>query len=336
MDKRYQIFVSSTYADLQEERQRVLQTLMEMDCIPAGMELFPAADEEQWEFIKRVINDCDYYLLVIGGRYGSLTAEGISYTEKEYDYAVERGLKVIALIHGDPEAIPAGKSEAAPELREKLREFRDKVSTGRLVKFWTQAGELPGLVALSLTKTIKAYPAVGWVRANMIASTELLEDVNQLRKRNEQLMAELREAQRDRLAEAGNLAQGDDEFQISGTYKEKLKYGPVTKTWSVTLTWNQIFSYIGPHIIGGLNELSANSTFARILFNTTKLSGESPGIEGELYQTVKLHLVALGLVTVRRAAATQGGTALFWNLTPRGNAHLLRLRSVKRDSAQEE
>ena len=53
MEKRYQIFVSSTYADLKQERQKVIQALMEMDCIPSGMELFPAADEEQWEFIKK-------------------------------------------------------------------------------------------------------------------------------------------------------------------------------------------------------------------------------------------------------------------------------------------
>lgn len=85
MDKRYQVFLSSTYADLKDERQKVIQTLMEMDCIPSGMELFPATDEEQWEFIKKVIDDCDYYLLIIGGRYGSINAEGISYTEKEYD-----------------------------------------------------------------------------------------------------------------------------------------------------------------------------------------------------------------------------------------------------------
>ncbi|AHK17554.1 DUF4062 domain-containing protein [Thalassolituus oleivorans] len=103
MDKRYQVFVSSTYADLKEERQHVIQALMEMDCIPAGMELFPAADEEQWEFIKKVIDDCDYYLLVIGGRYGSTTDDGISYTEKEFDYAVQKGLKVVALIHGAPD-----------------------------------------------------------------------------------------------------------------------------------------------------------------------------------------------------------------------------------------
>src|SRR5437867_7357757 len=108
MDKRYQGFVSSTYADLKDEQSRVIQTVIELDCIPAGMELFPAADEEQFEFIKRVIDDCDYYLLIIGGRYGSTTADGVSYTEQEYDYAIERGLKVIALIHGSPDEIPFG------------------------------------------------------------------------------------------------------------------------------------------------------------------------------------------------------------------------------------
>ncbi len=85
MDKRYQVFVSSTFADLKNERQRVIQTLMEMDCIPSGMELFPAMDEEQLEFIKRIIDDCDYYLLIVGGRYGSTDLDGISFTEKEYE-----------------------------------------------------------------------------------------------------------------------------------------------------------------------------------------------------------------------------------------------------------
>src|SRR5271157_912922 len=99
MDKRYQVFISSTYADLKEERRAVIQTVIESNCIPAGMELFPAADEQQLDFIKRVINDCDYYLLIIGGRYGSVDETGISYTEQEYDYAVSRGLWVIALLH---------------------------------------------------------------------------------------------------------------------------------------------------------------------------------------------------------------------------------------------
>jgi hypothetical protein len=43
MSKRYQVFVSSTFIDLQEERRQAIQTVMELDCFPAGMELFPAA-----------------------------------------------------------------------------------------------------------------------------------------------------------------------------------------------------------------------------------------------------------------------------------------------------
>jgi hypothetical protein len=68
MEKRYQVFISSTYLDLKDERQAVMQALLAQKCIPAGMELFPAADEGQWALIRRVIQDCDYYLVIIGGR----------------------------------------------------------------------------------------------------------------------------------------------------------------------------------------------------------------------------------------------------------------------------
>ena len=193
MDKRYQVFVSSTYADLKEERQKVMHALMQMDCIPTGMELFPAADEEQLQFIKRIIDDCDYYLLIIGGRYGSVTDEGISYTEKEYEYALERKIKVVAFLHKNPEQISFDKSEKTPELQEKLKNFRDKLASGRLVKYWQSIEELPGLVALSLMNTIKLSPAVGWVRADKVSSEELLTEINELRKKNEQLQKALSE-----------------------------------------------------------------------------------------------------------------------------------------------
>ena len=96
MDKKHQVFVSSTYEDLQVERQEVMHVLLELDCIPSGMELFPAANDSQWELIKGVIDDCDYYVVIIAGRYGSTGPSGISYTEMEYRYAVEQGKPVVA------------------------------------------------------------------------------------------------------------------------------------------------------------------------------------------------------------------------------------------------
>ena len=67
-----------------------METILKYDCFPAGMELFPAMDEETFEFIKRIIDDSDYYLLIISGRYSSMAEDSISWTERKYDYAVSK------------------------------------------------------------------------------------------------------------------------------------------------------------------------------------------------------------------------------------------------------
>ncbi|MVT49847.1 DUF4062 domain-containing protein [Bradyrhizobium yuanmingense] len=131
MDKRYQVFVSSTFADLKEERQAVMQALLSLDHFPAGMELFPASDEDQWALIRGVIDDSDYYVLVVGGRYGSTTAEGISYTEMEFDYARSHKKPILAFVHQNPDQIPAGKTDLSDAAQAKLKAFRTKVETGR-------------------------------------------------------------------------------------------------------------------------------------------------------------------------------------------------------------
>ena len=63
-----------------------------------------------------------------------------------------------------------GKSEKDPASQEKLKMFREKVCNGRLVKLWNNAGDLPALVTVSLAKTIKTFPAIGWVRADKVAN----------------------------------------------------------------------------------------------------------------------------------------------------------------------
>ncbi len=139
MDRRHQVFISSTFTDLIDERREVMQALLEMDCLPAGMELFPAGNSDQWTLIKGVIEQSDYYLIIIGGRYGSMTAEGISYTEKEYDYAVELGIPIIGFVPADAEAIPVGKTDKDSNAAQKLSAFQAKVQTRM-----TKEGQAPG------------------------------------------------------------------------------------------------------------------------------------------------------------------------------------------------
>lgn len=160
MEKRYQVFVSSTFKDLENERNLLTQTLLRKGCFPAGMELFPAIDEEQFEYIKQVIDDTDYYVIVLGGLYGSLAPDGISYTEKEYDYAVSKGKRVIALVQKNP------TQRDDDERQLKFTEFRKKVSCGRLVSYWNNSEELASIFATSLEQTMKKYPAQGWIRCD--------------------------------------------------------------------------------------------------------------------------------------------------------------------------
>src|ERR1700746_1817796 len=108
---RYQVFVSSTYADLREERQQATQAILEAGCFPSGMELFPASDDTQWELIKRVIEETDYYVVIVAGRYGSLGPEGRSYAEMEYDYAVEKGIPVLGFVRENIGDIPSNHVE---------------------------------------------------------------------------------------------------------------------------------------------------------------------------------------------------------------------------------
>jgi hypothetical protein len=327
MEKRYQVFVSSTYKDLQDERAQVIRTLMEMDCFPAGMELFPAVDEEQWNFIKKIIDDCDYYILIVGGRYGSTTAEGLSYTEKEYDYAIEKGLKVLAFVHEDPGKLPLEKSEIKEELRVRLSAFLDKIKEGRLVKFWNTGSELPGLVALSLPRTIKAYPAVGWVRANQVGNAELLGEVNELRKRNQELEKAL--SQFTSGTEKGvpeNLASAEENFTLGGTY---LTRDFQVYQWNCTLTWVELFGLIAPYLLEPKNDTLSKTRLEEELFERTGRKGTSVTMKSHDFQTVKVQFLAFSWIKLDQLPTVQGGMATFWSLTSKGREIMMQTRSVR-------
>ena len=157
------------------------------------MELFPATDEKQFDYIKKEIDNSDYYLLIIAGRYGSLTPEGISYTEKEFLYALEKKIPIIAFIHEDINNIPLGKVDVDENIRKKLEEFKKKVETNRLVKYWENSTTLYSEVSITLARAINECPRIGWVRgdekfevSNKDELRKLKEEINVLKKNKEE------------------------------------------------------------------------------------------------------------------------------------------------------
>ena len=299
-----------------------------MDCIPAGMELSPATDEEQRALMKQIIEDCDYFILLIAGRYGSTTAEGISYTEREFDHAVELGIPVLAFLQGDPDSIPAGQLELEPGARQRLAEFRQKVSRDRLIRTWHAAGELPGLVALSLTKLIKAHPRPGWARGPGLDATGLLRQMNELRQENEALKARLQSLSTAAAVQIPDLAAGEAKYELSGTYK--LSYNGSRIPWKAAVSWNDMLYHIGPELLQLQHDSSVNRELARSLLLQQDKSPYEPDIDHEIFKTVRIQLMALQYVEVQPLNTTRASTALFWRLTQTGHAQLMRIRTVKK------
>ncbi len=344
MIKRYQVFISSTYSDLKEERSTVMQAIMSMDCIPAGMELFPAIDEEQFNFIKRIIDDCDYYILIIGGRYGSISDDGISYTEKEYDYAISRQIPVMTFLHKDIGKIPREKTDTQPELIKKLQDFQEKAKKGRLVKFWSNAAELTGIVAISLMQTIKTYPQIGWVRANLSTSAESLQEINELRKQLADLEAYKSAIEKEKiLLNSGfikNLAGLDKSIEIKdiAIYNNYGKQGRMEYEWKIEITLEQIFAIIAPKIMyPSVKETQVKTHLMNALFSMAtknikleKKDFYTPRMDISYVNIVKIQFAALGLIEIYTEKTEKGNTISCWRLTEKGNVTMMQLLTLKK------
>ena len=345
MDKRYQVFISSTFTDLREERQAVITALLQLDAIPSGMELFPAADDDAWTLITKVIDDCDYYLLIIGGRYGSTDPDGVSYTEREFDYAVSRGKPVMAFIHGSPEEIPLGKSDKNQELAERLDAFREKVRNAKHCKFWTSAEGLAGAVALSFSWFLKEYPGEGWVRASEALTPEIRQEISELRLRVSELTSELRTAEvSEATADDFVLAGGDERIAVPLIAKYRTAEdeqagrratGEIDQR--VSLCWDDVLGAMGPAMLVEATEEELLQRIQVEAIVTARDEGELPE-DFEWYSSITapsntvlhqclLQLSGLGMIEPSGRRHAVSDRSKYWTLTDSGRRVVTKLKA---------
>jgi hypothetical protein len=249
MDKKYQIFVSSTFRDLVEERQDTIKAILDLGHIPAGMEGFPAIDMEQLKYIKKVIDQCDYYILVMAARYGSVDNDGVSYTEKEYHYAVETGKTVLAFVYSDPGKLPLKKSDTDADAIARLNAFRSHAMSGRIVRHWKDRDSLKYAVMTSLIAAFDEQPGVGWIRANAAASEDILTQINDLRIRNEDIEAANARLREELKPKISDLAPLDSTLTVDYTFSRYTGGHTVKRQGTVDITWRTIFTAIAPELI---------------------------------------------------------------------------------------
>jgi hypothetical protein len=204
--RKLQVFVSSTFKDLIEERQISVQAILEAGHIPAGMELFTAGDESQLKIIKRWIEESDVYMLLLGGRYGSVEPKsGKSYTQLEYEYAVKLKKPLFSLVISRDGLKDKIKKEALKdnpiEVSEvdnvdKFKKFQNFVGGhNKLIAPWTEYKDITISVFKCLTDIEWRHKdsLKGWVKADDTDYSSISEELARLSKENSELKSQLKE-----------------------------------------------------------------------------------------------------------------------------------------------
>ena len=336
---KYTIFISSTYIDLVEERDQVIKAVLEMGHIPIGMEMFSAADDEQWDIIKAQIDQTDYYVVIVAHRYGSIEEEtGISYTEKEFDYAVKQGIPVLGFIISDEvKNWPHDRYERNTENTDKLNSFKGKIKYKRQVAFWTSKESLYGQTTNALAKAFNTKPRPGWVRATeggleVTAELARLSSENAL---NRERITEL-----ESLLKETKINESENEPVVI-TLKADLLVNNrrLEFTRSLSTTWNALFIAIAEKLLNRPTENSMHNAivshfsssfdeFLRSDFDEdAKVSREKEvEVDSVDFQLIKAHFLGLGFIKTDFKAEAHSFRS-YWKLTPEGERHYGKIKS---------
>lgn len=325
MAAKYQVFVSSTFQDLREERDLVIKAILEMGHIPVGMEMFSAADEEQWNIIKKQIDQSDYYVVIAAHRYGSTDSTGLSYTEKEYDYAVAQSIPTLGFLLADNVSWPRDKSEVDGTRIERLNAFKEKIK-GKPVSFWKNGEDLYGRCSIALMKAFNAYPREGWVRASQVQDAAASKEIVRLSAEN----AELRRALQAFEVLTDEDASLTKVIEILRNNKRRITvWKKTSKDWepSKEVTLYQIFEVLAPElqVEFALTQIAAYTATNILSVKSAELRATWPTPRNTI-RSILADLAALGCVepsTKRKPVADKDE---YWALSEFGAKLLAKMR----------
>jgi hypothetical protein len=101
--RKYQVFISSTFSDLARHRAEAVRAVVSAGHLPLALEYRTPESADKATVIGEAIKACQFYVLLLGHRYGSRPKgprgkKKPSYVEMELDMAEKAGLKVVALL----------------------------------------------------------------------------------------------------------------------------------------------------------------------------------------------------------------------------------------------
>lgn len=337
-EKRYQVFISTTYPDMQGARQALMLPLLDLGMVPVGMDLHSAESHNLMPVVQRMIDDSDYFVILLGGRYGTLSPLGLSYTHREYIFAATKRKPVVAFIHDQPLTLPEGAREPSREGQVRRDDYARLLENKALCHRWRDEQDLQALVARVMPEMMRRHPAIGWVRAGGGVegrengeSGRLRERIAALEKEREALLGGLR-------APARQLARGGDRVPLD--YSCDVYEGGDCKIAmaSCRMDWDRIFACVAPLMMSPVAETVMRKALEEYIARQAldNVNQDFPRahavrnvqLAGHAFNQVKVQLRALGLIA--KCSENDNRGMPLWQLTAQGDATMSQVMAQRR------
>lgn len=286
LDKRYQVFISTSGSEMQPERIILSQTLVGMGFFSWGLE---QRNPLSTAFARRQIDDCDYVVILLGSQYGEQSVSGVGYMHLEYIYAVTKQKPIIIFMHDDPASREPSLHDAKAELREKFNDFRkllqnevDQVFTYRSLR------DLEMAVRLNMPQMLERYPVTGWVRPQNAQA--LHDEIDQLKARIAQMEAEAGKREPDPFLSLPKVSMHEIfsfEYRMHAYQDGNFKELKIQKK----LTWAELLAILGSTFVNPTPEEFFSKRLNEYLNET--------GLEDARIEMPRAHAVARAQMNIR-------------------------------------
>jgi hypothetical protein len=170
MPRPLTVFLCSTYADLAEERERVLDAVRRLQLQHDSMEFFGARANLPIETCLAEVRRSDVLVVVVGHRYGTLVPDhDVSFSEAEYLEGQRLGKPCLVYLRDENAPVLPKHFERDPDKLRRLDRWKDALSTRHTIAKFSDANELAVQVAADLSRTIQALEEAERTRSDSAA-----------------------------------------------------------------------------------------------------------------------------------------------------------------------
>ena len=149
----YKFYISSTYKDLEKERQAAANAVQELGHEVIAMERYPSMEERPLDKCLADVRNCDFYIGIYAYRYGYIPkGYDKSITHLEYEEAGKKSIPRLLFVIGDEAPWPKDRSDKDIT---GINAFKNEILEGHIVTILTDVHDLYTKVKDSILAAVK-------------------------------------------------------------------------------------------------------------------------------------------------------------------------------------